>query len=223
MAVRWALFDMNGTLLDPSGIAAALGDQAGFDHLVEDAFQEALLHAMADTLSGEYRPLPDHLRGALERRLLVSGAGTERLEAAMERAARMEPFPDAAAAIGRLRDAGIHVAVLTNSPTESAEASLEAADLRERLDAVMGSDAARVFKPHPAIYRHALERVGARAAEACMVAAHGWDLMGAGRVGMRTAWVARAEQRLIATVPDPDVRAPDLVGAAAAIVSRLVG
>jgi 2-haloacid dehalogenase len=220
MALRWVLFDMNGTLLDPAGIAAALGPEEQHRDLVEEGFREALLHSMADTLSGGYRPLPEHLRAALERRLRVAGAGVDRLDAAMRKASAMDPFPEAAEALDLLRAGGLELAVLTNSATDSAEASLERAGLRDRFAVVAGSDAVRVFKPHPDVYRHGLAAVGAEAAEACMVAAHGWDLMGAKRVGLATAWVSRTERHLPATLPDPDVRAGDLVGAARGILIR---
>jgi len=148
MPLRWVLFDLNGTLLDPSGIASELGGEGNSRRLVEEAFDEALLHSMADTLSGDYRSIPEYLRAALERRLIVAGHGTDRLDAAMGKAASMEPFPEAAAAIDRLRDGRLELAVLTNSSTESAESSLEAAGLRGQLSAVIGSEATRAFKPH---------------------------------------------------------------------------
>src|SRR5436309_1029435 len=63
----WVLFDLNGTLLDIASVAEPLG---GDTELVEAAFQEALLHTMADSLSeAPYRPLPNYLRATLERRL----------------------------------------------------------------------------------------------------------------------------------------------------------
>jgi 2-haloacid dehalogenase len=220
MPLRWVLFDMNGTLLDPRGIAAALGPEEQHRGLVEESFKEALLQSMADTLSGGYRPLPEYLRAALERRLLLAGEGADRLDAAMQKASAMDPFPEAAEALDRLRAGGLELAVLTNSATDGAEASLERAGLRDRFAVVVGSDVVRVFKPHPDVYRHGLAAVGAEPAEACMVAAHGWDLMGARRVGLATAWVSRSERHVLATLPDPDVRADDLVGAATGILAR---
>jgi 2-haloacid dehalogenase len=220
MALRWVLFDMNGTLLDPTGIAAALSPHGRHQDLVEEGFREALLQSMADTLSGGYRPLPEYLRAALQRRLLMAGEGAERLDAAMQKASAMDPFPEAAEALDRLRVGGLELAVVTNSATDSAEASLERAGLRDRFAVVAGSDAVRVFKPHPEVYRYGLAMVGATPAEACMVAAHGWDLMGAKRVGLATAWVSRTERHLLATLPAPDVCADDLVGAATQILNR---
>ena len=77
--VSWVLFDLNGTVLDPPVIAEPLGGGEEERRLVADAFREALMMTTADTLSdGEYRPLPDYLRAALERVLRVTGATLRR-------------------------------------------------------------------------------------------------------------------------------------------------
>jgi 2-haloacid dehalogenase len=218
---RWVLFDLNGTLLDPSGIADAIGGKQDDRRLVGEAFHEALLLTMADTLSGgEYRPLPEYLRATLERALRTEGRDTGMLDTAMERAATMEPFPDAGSAISRLRGADLRVGVLTNSTAEAAERALAAAGLRDQLEIVIGSDEVQRFKPHPRVYGHAVERVGAQADEVVLVAAHGWDVMGAMRAGLRGAWVARSERWLVPIVPEPDVRGEDLDDVARSIIAR---
>jgi 2-haloacid dehalogenase len=209
--VSWALFDLNGTLLDPSGIAEPLGGGAEDRRLVGEAFHEALLLTMADTLSGgDYRPLPDYLRATLERALQAGGRDTGALEEAMKRAGAMEPFPDAGAALASLRDAGISTGVLTNSTTEAAERALTSAGLRHQLEVVIGTDAVQTFKPHPRVYEHAAASLGADRAQICLIAAHAWDVMGAMRAGLRGAWVARSERWLVPVVPEPDVRGEDL-------------
>jgi len=125
MTVRWVLFDLNGTLLNPSGIADPLGGGEKARRLVAQAFQEALLLTMADTLSGgHYRPLTEYLRGALERGLRAEGRGTGDLDAAIQRAGAMDPFPEAASALTALRAADLRCGVLTNSSTEAAERAL---------------------------------------------------------------------------------------------------
>jgi 2-haloacid dehalogenase len=213
----WVLFDLNGTLLDIASVAEPLG---GDTELVEAAFQEALLHTMADSLSeAPYRPLPNYLRATLERRLHAAGRDAGALDAAMERAAAMDPFPDAAGALGVLREAGVRTGTLTNSATEAAELALDRAGLGALMDAVIGTDAAGVFKPHPRVYRGAAERLGVQPGEICLVAAHAWDVSGAMRAGLRAAWVARKERWLVPTAPDPEIRARDLADAAHQIVS----
>jgi 2-haloacid dehalogenase len=176
---------------------------------------------MADTLSGgNYRPLPEYLRASLERALRSSGRDTGPLDEAMKRAAAMEPFPEARGALRTLRDAGIRAGVLTNSTAEAADRALASAGLRDQLEVVIGSDAVRTFKPHPRIYEHATATLGVAGKEICLIAAHGWDVMGAMRAGLRGAWVARAERWLVPVVPEPDVRGDDLEDVARNVVAR---
>lgn len=220
--ISWVLFDLNGTLLDPGGIADPLGAGEEDRRLVAEAFHEALLLAMADTLSGgAYRPLSDYLRAALERALRADGRDVEALDPAMERAGAMDPFPEAGAALSRLRGADLRVGVLTNSTTEAADRALTAAGLRDRFEVVIGSDEVQTFKPHPSVYERAARRAEAKPEEIALVAAHAWDVMGAMRAGMRGAWVARSELWLVPIVPKPDVTGDDLEDVATKIIARL--
>jgi 2-haloacid dehalogenase len=218
MSVRWVLFDMNGTLLDPAGIGEPLGLPGELSVALLD---ETILLAMAETLSGGDRAFPELLGGTLRRRAELGGSGEEAVAEAMERAAAMPPYPDAAAAIERLRDAGLHVGVLTNTPTPNAEAALRAAGLRDALELVVGSDETGAFKPHPRVYARGVERTGAAAREVCMTATHGWDLLGAHRAGMRTAWVRRKEIARYPTNPSPDFEGDGLLEVAEAVAGAV--
>jgi 2-haloacid dehalogenase len=207
----WVLFDLNGTVLDPTVIAEPLGGGEEARGLVGEAFRDALMMTMADTISGgAYRPLPEYLLAGLERRLRAAGRDTGSLDAAMERAAAMDPFPDAASALAVLREAGLRVGVLTNSAAEAANRALEAAGLRDPFDIVMGSDTVEVFKPHPRVYEYAVGQLEVEPADVCFVAAHAWDVVGAMRAGLRGAWVARSERWLVPAVPKPDLCGDDL-------------
>lgn len=212
MRPRWTLFDLNGTLLDPGGLGEPLGLSREGSLA---ALDEALLGSMAETLSGSYRPLAEFLRAALVRR-----AGTEsRIDEAMERAQSMPPYADCAAALERLRGAGISTGVLTNSPRETAERGLAAAGLIGLCDIVAGSDEVKAFKPDPRVYRLGVERTGAAPEEVCMVASHWWDLMGASRAGLRTGWVKRDGRELMQAGPAPDFQAGTLDELAAQLSS----
>jgi 2-haloacid dehalogenase len=83
----------------------------------------------------------------------------------------------------------------------------------------MSVEAVGAYKPDPRVYGHALEVLGTPAGETWFVAGHWWDVWGAKRAGLRTAWVARDEGALIETVPDPDVRAADIADAAERIAA----
>jgi 2-haloacid dehalogenase len=136
----------------------------------------------------------------------------------MQRAAAMDPFPEAKSALSVLLSAGLRVGVLTNSTAKAADAAQAAAGLRDRFEVVIGSDEAQKFKPHPHVYEHAVERVSVDPGEIVLVAAHSCDVMGAMRAGLRGAWVAGSERRLVPLMPEPDVQGEDLEEVAGVIV-----
>jgi len=214
--VDWVLFDLNGTLLDPAVIAGPVGGQAS---LGAEVLDDAVWQAAAGTLAGHYRPLPEYLRSALERRVQLGGLERGGIAQALRAAVAMPPYPDAASALQLVRDAGLRVGVLTNSAGPAGQSALEAAGLCQLVDLVVGSDEVEAFKPDPRVYANGAARAGVEPAGVVLVAAHWWDVMGAKRAGMRTGWVARRERLLLSSVPEPDFAGDDLAAVAASIAA----
>lgn len=205
------LLDVNGTLTDP----AAIGDPWVRPELGTNALDRAVGTAMVDALldRGD-RPFSDHLAAAV--RVLVAEhdldpAGTER---ALENAAALPARPEAAAALQRLAGAGVRLVALTNSGAEAGAATLRSAGLSEHVEAVIGVDAVRSFKPHPRVYAHALDRLGAQPRDVMLLATHPWDLAGAANAGIATAWVTHGARGWPEVFPAPDLSAPGLAGIA---------
>ena len=79
---------------------------------------------------------------------------------------------------------------------------------------VLSGEMVRAYKPDPAVYRFALDRLALDPARTLMVAAHPWDLRAAASLGLRTAYVERGEEG----TPEPsdsfDLSFPDLAALA---------
>ena len=221
MATTWVLFDLNGTLVDPSVMAQPLGDSGPDEELVLNALDDAVAQAMVATLTGTLPPFRDLIEAALRRRLRLRGRDEEAAATALELMGSMPAFLEAPAALEILRGEGIHLGVLSQSAAEDADAVLRFAGLRDRLDLVMSAQDAGAYKPDPRPYRMALDVTGADAGEVCFVATHWWDVAGAKRTGLRTGWVARRERALLDSVPAPDFTGRDLSEVATGIVGRL--
>lgn len=193
-------FDLNGTLVDPGALIEPR-------ELALEALDEASVLAMITALGGREAPFKDLLEAALRRKLIRAGRDPGEATGALERLPQMPAFPEAQAALGTLRDAGFELAVLTQSPAESANAVLAGAGLE--MDRVLS---ASPLKPDRRAY--------APAQGAWFVAAHWWDIAGAAGAGLRTAWVSRDDVAYPSgPVPQPDISAPDLLSAAEAIAS----
>ncbi|MQA97671.1 MAG: HAD-IA family hydrolase [Streptosporangiales bacterium] len=169
---------------------------------------------------------PRPRRAGARRRLALAGrehgdAVETAVESAIAAARALPPYPEAEAALDVLAEAGLRIATVTNSPTETAERSLDAAGLRDRFEHVVGSETCRAYKPSLEVYRNGLRRIGTEPGDAVMIASHAWDLLGASRAGMRTAWVSRGEVVRLETMPTPDATGADLLETARSIVDVL--
>ncbi len=209
--LRWVLFDLNGTLVDPAVMAQPLGDSAADELLVGAAVDDAVQLAMVTTLTGREAVFADLVRAGLARRLRLAGRDPALADDALGLMSSMPAFIDAPAALEQLRGIGLRLGVLTQSAAGTADAVLRFAGLRDRIEAVISAPESGAFKPDPRPYRMALERIGAPAEEVALVAAHWWAVAGAKAAGLRTGWVARRDLLLPGSVPEPDVGGRDLL------------
>ena len=211
------LFDVNGTLLDPRALTATW-DGAPAD-LGLSVLDTTVLQSMVETMTGAFRPFPEYMRAALAHHADLLGLGDDAVPSGMQAAAALPPYPGAAAALSQLVAAGHTPVALTNSPAEAARSALDEAGLLDSFDTVLGADAVGAYKPDRRVYDHARDVLGLTPGDAWFVAGHWWDVAGAKAAGLRTVWIAHDERVLLATTPEPDIRAADLAEAAAAIVA----
>jgi putative hydrolase of the HAD superfamily len=109
-----------------------------------------------------------------------------------ERRARHETFDDAAPALDALRGE-YRLALVTNGASCLQREKFEASGLTDRFEAVVVSGDVRRAKPDPAVYAHALEALGARAADAVMVGDNlRNDVDGPVAAGLRAIWLNRS-------------------------------
>jgi 2-haloacid dehalogenase len=221
MALAWVLFNLTGTLVDPSVLAQPLGDSGADEELVLNALDDTIAMTMVDALTGGSTPFNELMEAAMRRRLRLAGTDEERAASALELVSTMPAYLEVPGALESLRAHGLKLGVLSQSSAASADAVLRFAGLRDRLELVLSAQDAGAFKPDLRPYRRALEQTGASGSEVCFVSTHWWDVAGAKRAGLRTAWVARRERSLLDTVPAPDYTGRDLVEVAEAIVTRM--
>ena len=222
MALAWVLFNLTGTLVDPTVLAQPLGDSGADEELVLNALDDTTTIAMVDALTGGHTPFSEMMEAAMRRRLRLAGSDEERAVSALELVSTMPAYIEAPGAMESLRARGLKLGVLAQSAAESADAVLRFAGLRDRLELVLSAQDAGAYKPDPRPYRMALEQTGANGSEVCFVSTHWWDVAGAKRAGLRTGWVARRERSLLDIVPEPDYTGSDLTEVADAIVTRMV-
>jgi 2-haloacid dehalogenase len=222
MALQWVLFNLTGTLVDPTVLAQPLGDSGADEDLVLAALDDTVAMAMVEALTGGSSSLDELMAAAMRRRLRLIGTDESRAADALELIGTMPAYIEAPGALESLRGRGLRLGVLSQSSANATESVLRFAGLRDRFDLILSAQDAGAFKPDLRPYRYALERTEAESGNAvCMVSTHWWDVAAAKRAGLRTGWVARRERSLLDTVPPPDYTGRDLAEVAEAIVTRM--
>ena len=206
----WAIFDLNGTLVDPSVLVEP-------GELGVTALDEANMMAMVTVIAGRETAFKPLLDAALRRGLARAGLDPSLAVGALEKLPDMPAYPDVPDALAALREGGFRLAVLTQSALDGAEAVLERSGLREHFELVLSAPASGAFKPEDLAYKYALEQAGATAA--WFVAGHWWDVAGAAYAGLRTAWISRTDLAYPVAMPEPDVRGADLAAVAGAMLA----
>ncbi|SDK60619.1 haloacid dehalogenase type II [Streptomyces indicus] len=191
------VFDVLGTLVDePAGLRSAIRalgpalDEGRVEQLLM-LWQQHVEREQQRMAAGErpYAATDFVDREAAE--AVAAAAGAED-PAAVERLAtagrRLPPWPDSVSGLALLAER-FPLLGLSNASRGALLALNAYAGLRWHQ--VLSAEQAGAYKPDPEVYRLAVTASGLPPERLMMVAAHAWDLRGAQRLGMRTAYVAR--------------------------------
>lgn len=212
------MFDLYGTLVDiQGGLTLALtpylqrkGWNGRADAMVtwwrrthfESSMIDALLHR-------EHTPYREIGRRALAYTLERAGVEhtDDEVSELVRRIETLDPFPDAVAALTRLRRR-FQLSILSNGDRDMLEAAVPR--LKVEFARVISVEEAGSFKPHVATYRTAAELVGAPPDAVLFVANHVFDCVGAKAYGMRTCYVDRRGRPFGEWSYQPDLIVKDL-------------
>ncbi len=223
--LRAVLFDAGNTLvfLDYARLAEEVGAAIGLP-LTEEGLAR---HRAAATRAMEFATGGDRHRAAayLESLFLLSGVPRESLDQVRDCLGRMHGerhlwsvlADRSAESLARLRQAGLKLAVVSNSDGR-VEQALAAAGIRHYFDVVIDSALIGVEKPDPRIFHAALEALGVAPEEALYVGdLYDIDVVGARAAGLDAVLLAGPEHttgldcRVTASIPDlvDDLLSPD--------------
>jgi len=204
---RAVIFDVNETMLDLGALDPLFVRWFGDQLARKEWFALTLHFAMTLAATRQFRNFGEigaaALAGIAHRRgMSLPKEATDQLR---EEVLRLPAHLDVAPALRILRHAGLVTAALSNNPLPVVRKQLDHVELSPLFDEILSVDEAGALKPAPEVYDFAVRRLGLAPASIWMVAAHGWDIAGATRSGLRGAFVARPGQW-----PDPFAR-PEII------------
>jgi len=204
-------FDVIGTLfplepLRPAVVALGLPGAA-----LEGWFAAGLRDAFALSAVDDFKPFPEVLEEAMNQVL-----AEQKIEAPAGAAAglvaqigQLSARSDARYAFEILKEAGLRIIALTNGSPTVTKTLIAQAELDGFVERIVSVEEVKLFKPRREVYARAAEVSHVEAGELALVAAHGWDIHGAGSAGLVTAYLD-AERPFPHTMRKPDLEAGTL-------------
>ena len=215
--MRGVLLDVNETLLDLSGLQPAF-DSLGLPDARPLWFARTLRDGFALAASGDCRSFADVARDTLVSldpgRLKPTDA-----DGLLDAFTWLAPHPDVEAGLRALADAGIPAMTLTVGDAAVVSRIFDAHGLGDLVAGHLSAADFGRWKPAAAPYLAGCLALALSPRDVTMVAAHAWDVHGAHRAGLRTAWISRLERARGDIFAMPDIEGPDLPS----VVARIIG
>ncbi len=215
------VFDVNETLSDMSSMGHLFAQAGVPAELARLWFATVLREGFALAATGDGARFADIgtevLRGLLGSANVGDPDGTAtRLTASM---ADLPLHSDVAPGIRELRAAGHRLITLSNGSAQVAERLTRTAGLEGEFDRFLSVEDAPAWKPHRAAYQYAAQRCQTPEEQMFLVAVHPWDIHGAARAGLRTAWVNRTGAAYPSYCASPDLTVASLTDLAPAVAT----
>jgi 2-haloacid dehalogenase len=165
-------------------------------------FEYQWLRAISNDYADFWQCTEDALRfAAASLRVELTPARRARL---MQSFLELRPWPDVAASLRALQNAGVRLGMLSNFTPAMLDAALRRSDLEKTFEHVLSTDRARTYKPDPRAYQLGVDAFRLPRDRIAFAAFAGWDAAGAKHYGYPTFWVNRlqAPPEELGVVPD---------------------
>jgi 2-haloacid dehalogenase len=216
------VFDVNETLSDMSPMADRFAETGAPASLAKLWFATLLRDGFALTAAGDNVAFAEIGAEAL-RGLLAGSDLIMDTEAAVDHIlqgmAGLGLHPDVPEGVSALKASGYRLVTLTNGSTGVAQKLLTAAGIRDSFDRLLSVEDAPAWKPARGAYDYAATACGTDPEKMLLVAVHPWDIHGAARAGLGTAWTNRSGAPYPAYFTEPDYTVASLPDLAAALAN----
>lgn len=197
IGIKACVFDAYGTLFDVSSVARSAKETLGtrweaFSDLWRTKqLQYTWLRGLSDRHADFWQVTGDALDFAMDSLQLDDRDLRTRL---MDRYLGLSAFPEVSETLQRLKDGGMKLAILSNGTPTMLESAARNAGITAMFDAVISVEEVGVYKPHPAVYRLPMDRLGIEGTEICFLSSNSWDAYSAKAYGLRVIWCNRFGQ-----------------------------
>lgn len=199
-------FDMFGTLVDPMSHTEALRPHSDRPEQLARSWRRHQLEiSWLLSLAEHYQDWESVTAHALDAALAEAGLTLSRTERAnvLARSAMPDLFDEVTGALSRLRELGTRMWVFSNGTRTGLDGILAQHELGRFFSGVVSCEEVAVYKPAPATYRHAADRIGLPLDQIWLVSGNPFDCAGGALAGMGVVKVERTPSITYHFAPKP--------------------
>lgn len=190
--IECIIFDVNETLLDLSPLKNSINSALG-KGAAEVWFSQLLHYSLVESITGTYHDFSEIALAVLKMNVQKADLDLSEsdLQDILSPISKLKAYPDVEKGLDQLKKAGYRIIAFSNGKPSVLNEQLKFAGLTTCFDQILSVDEIKKYKPHPEAYKYALRKTNSKAESSMMVAAHGWDIAGAQRAGLKTAFIER--------------------------------
>ena len=218
--IKTVLFDMNETMLNLSLLKENFDKHFDDKYILKYWFTKLLHTSTVVGIMDEYKNFGELAEVVLESLFYENGKElTEKIKIEILSAFRKLPvYDDVPIALRVSKKNNIRVIAVSNSSLEMIEEQLTNAGIIDLFDTYYSVDSVKKYKPFNDIYEYVIDKEKASIDNVVMVASHDWDLFGAKKVGLITAYIKRKKEIFNPYYLKPDIYETNLVDLAEKII-----
>lgn len=195
--IRACVFDAYGTLFDVASAAVRCADvlDARAAPLAQLWRDKQLQYTWLRAAQNRHADFEQVTGDALDFALDALGIGDQALRTRLMQLYRtLDAYAEVPGVLRQLKAAGFATAILSNGTPAMLADAVAHAGVGNALDHVFSVETVGVFKPAPAVYQLAVDRLGVPAGAIAFMSSNAWDIHAASAFGLRTVWCNRSGQ-----------------------------
>ncbi|MGD7006844.1 haloacid dehalogenase type II [Metabacillus sp. 84] len=213
MTIKAILFDAYGTLFDVFSVKEKCGQffEGKGEELSKTWREKQMEYFFLSQILQKYEPFNELTEKALRAALDLHGEEADRntMSELMKAYEQLTPFEETEEVLKSLK--GRQTYIYSNGTKKMLDPLIEHNGLTDWIGA-LSADEIRQYKPSPAAYSYAMEKLGLNKKNILFVSSNQWDIAGAASFGFRTAWINRKNEPVSSLGYHPEYIFRDLKG-----------
>lgn len=206
------IFDINETLLDMEPLKQSINKNLENKHAFDIWFPTLLQYSLVETITENYKDFSEIAAATLKMiaHKLEIQLSEEDVKNTLSPITKLPVYPEVFKALETLKKNDFQLVALSNGKPEVLDTQLKYAKIHHFFDKVISIEEVKNYKPHRSTYHCAYSIMNVLPEDTMLIAAHAWDITGANRAGIQSAFIKRPGKSIYSLALNPEITGSSL-------------